>query len=388
MPAWVAAAVVLAGFTLYSAASTTHGFVSYYAASKLLLAGELGPPAYDDLWFGAYVQAVTHSAIREIFVPNPPTMALMAVPVAWLDAGLARAVWLAASLAAFLAATWSLIRHASRDRDVGTPAILLTVLAPAVFTNLRIGQGYLFVFAMFAFAVVRLSRGRDVAGGSLLGALLALKTSGVALAVLLAARRQWRALAAAAAIAMVLALAITPFIDASMWLGYPGHVRTYIDRPASAVTAYQTTLGLFRRLCIADPVWNPAPAASCAPLAFVVPALITGAATVVTAIVARRATGDAWLGAAAALAVLTLPAVAEPHFVLLGIPLLLVPLRPIELAVLAFLVIVPLEVTAERFTTGWTVLFAYPRLYAAWLLWVACIRRLREQLTTSLQPEP
>jgi hypothetical protein len=108
----------------------------------------------------------------------------------------------------------------------------------------------------------------------------------------------------------------------------------------------------------------------------------------VTAIVARRATGDAWLGAAAALAVLTLPAVAEPHFVLLGIPLLLVPLRPIELAVLAFLVIVPLEVTAERFTTGWTVLFAYPRLYAAWLLWVACIRRLREQLTTSLQPEP
>ena len=99
-----------------------------------------------------------------------------------------------------------------------------------------------------------------------------------------------------------------------------------------------------------------------------------------------------------ALAVLTLPAVAEPHFVLLGLPLLLVPLRPIEFAVLAFLIMVPLEVTAERFTTGWSVVFAYPRLYAAWLLWVACLRRLTGsptrglgalgQITTSLQPKP
>ena len=31
--------------------------------------------------------------------------------------------------------------------------------------------------------------------------------------------------------------------------------------------------------------------------------------------------------------------------------------------------IVPLELTAERFTVGWWALLAYPRLYAAWLLW-------------------
>ena len=80
MPAWVAAAVILAGFTWYSAASTTHGFVAYYAASRLLSAGELGPRAYDDQWFGAYVQSVTQSAVREIFTPNPPTMALMGSP--------------------------------------------------------------------------------------------------------------------------------------------------------------------------------------------------------------------------------------------------------------------------------------------------------------------
>ena len=52
VPAWGVAAVILAGFTYYSAGSLTHGFLTAYAASKLLVAGNLGPNAYDDRWFG------------------------------------------------------------------------------------------------------------------------------------------------------------------------------------------------------------------------------------------------------------------------------------------------------------------------------------------------
>jgi hypothetical protein len=377
--AWTLAALVLAAFTIYSARSITHGFVSYYAASKLLIAGELGPRAYDDRWFGAYVQDVTDSSVREIFIPNPPPMALMAAPLVWLDAPTARVVWLIASLLAFVTGAWALFQSSLRSgRHVSIAVTLLVLLSPAVFTNLRIGQGYLFVFAMFAMAVVLLTRGRDGAGGAMLGALLALKTSGVALAVLLVARRRWYALAAAAVVAVVIALAITPFIDWSMWLVYPDHVRAYVNRAASSVTAYQTTLSLFRRLCVADPVWNPSPAASCASMAFVIPALLTGGATLLTAILAARSRrAEPWLAAAAALSVLTLPAVAEPHFVLMGIPLLLVPLRSWELAIAGTLLIVPLEMTAERFTAGWSVLLAYPRLYAAWLLWAASVREMR-----------
>jgi hypothetical protein len=251
------------------------------------------------------------------------------------------------------------------------------MLAPAVFTNLRIGQGYLFVFALFAYSVLCLGRGRDAAGGALLGALLAIKTSGVALVVMLAAKQRWRALAAAVGVATLIALVVTPLIDPQMWLVYPDQVRAYVARPASSVTAYQTTLGLFRRLCVADPVWNPSPAANCAPIAFIVPALIVGAATLVTAILAFRSQHPyAWLATAAALSVLTLPAVAEPHFVLMAIPLALLPLRPIEFAVVAVLLVVPLEITAERLSSGWSVVFAYPRLYAAWLLWGAGIKEL------------
>jgi hypothetical protein len=373
------AAMVLTLFAIFSAGTMTHGFVSYYTASRLLVSGELGPRAYDDRWFGEAVQRMTSSDVREIFIPNPPTMSLMALPLVGLDAQPARAIWLTASLLAFIAGVAGLVRYRLRgNHDLPVPLLMLMLLAPAVFTNLRIGQGYLFVFALFAAATVLLLRGRDRLAGTCLGLLLILKTSGVALAALLIARRRWTALAAAAITAALLAIAITPFIDAGMWWVYPSQVRAYVDRPASSVTAYQTTLGLFRHLCVADPQWNPSPAANCAPVAFVLPTVMIGAATAITLLLARRSPRmEPWLAAAATLSVLSLPAVAEPHFVLMAIPLALLRLSVLEILFIGGLLIVPLEWTAERFATGWSSLLAYPRLYAAWWLWAAGIREMR-----------
>lgn len=355
------AAMVLTIAAMFSAGSVTHGFVSYYAASRLLVGGELGPRAYDDRWFGEAVQHMTASSVREIFIPNPPTMALMAAPLAGLRPQPARAAWLIASVAAFIAGIAALARQRARqNHELTIPVILLMMLAPAVFTNIRIGQGYLFVFALFAAAVVLLLRGGDRLAGVCLGLLLVLKTSGVALALLLIARRRWIALAAAIVTAGTIAIAITPFLDARMWIEYPAHVRAYVDRPTSSVTAYQTTLGLFRHLCVADPRWNPVPAANCAPIAFVAPALLIGAATAITMWLAWRSTRpEPWLAAAATLSVLSLPAVAEPHYVLMAIPLALLRLSLIETVLIGALLIVPLEWTAERFTEGWWSLLAY-----------------------------
>jgi hypothetical protein len=91
----------------------------------------------------------------------------------------------------------------------------------------------------------------------------------------------------------------------------------------------------------------------------------------------RAARMEPWLAAAAVLSVVTLPAVAEPHFVLMAIPLALLRLSLTDTVMVGALLIVPLEWTAERFTTGWWALLAYPRLYAAWLLWAFAVRELR-----------
>ena len=129
------AAMALAIFTVFSAGTITHGFVSYYTASRLLANGELGPLAYDDRWFGDRVQQLTASSVREIFTANPPTMALMALPLAGLDAQPARAIWLIVSLIAFIAGVAALVRYqALRNRDVSIPVLLLMLLSPAVFT--------------------------------------------------------------------------------------------------------------------------------------------------------------------------------------------------------------------------------------------------------------
>jgi hypothetical protein len=377
VPAWGFGAAILAGFTYYSAGSVTHGFLAYYAAARLLIDGALGPGAYDDAWFGAYLQQLTGTSIREIFTPNPPTMALMAWPIAALDHGVARVVWLSGSVTLFVAAVYALARERAKHDRVPIAALLLAMLAPAVFTNIRIGQGYLIVFALVAGAVVWIGRQRQLAGGAALGLALGLKLSGTALLLIIAAQQRWRAVAAACGVAMALALAVTPFIDSAAWWQYPDAVRAFVQRPSGSVTAYQTTLSLFRRLCVADPVWNPSPAASCEAIAFAIPYALVGVALLITAMFAYRSRDTrASLAAGVLLTVLAQPAAAEVHFILLGIPLLIVTLRPIELAVIAGLLIVPLELTAERFTTGWFVVFAYPRLYAAWLLWAACLRQL------------
>ena len=255
--------------------------------------------------------------------------------------------------------------------------LLLAMLAPAVFTNIRIGQGYLIVFTLFAAAALWLAQRRDVRGGTALGLVLGLKLSGTALLIVLAAGRRWRAIAVAALAAIALALAVTPFIDAAMWWQFPDVVRAFVQRPSGSVTAYQTTLSLFRRLCVADPVWNPSPAASCEGVAFAIPYTLLAIAMLITAVIVYRRNDPRQAAiAGTVLSLLALPAAAEVHFVLLGIPLLLLPLRTWELAIVGTLLIVPLEVTAERFTSGWPVLLAYPRLYAAWWLWAATVRRV------------
>ena len=379
MPAWGFGMAILAAFTIYSAASITHGFVAYYAAARLLVEGALGPNAYDDAWFGAYVQQLTGSNIREIFTPNPPTMALMAWPVAAFDHHIARAIWLFLSVAMFGGAVFALARHRERwDGSMPLVPLLLAMLAPAVFTNIRIGQGYLIVFVVFAAAVLALSERRDVRGGAALGVLLGLKLSGSGLLIALAAERRWRAMMVAALAAVALALAVTPFIDASMWLQYPDVVGAFVQRPSGSVTAYQTTLSLVRRLCVADPVWNPSPAAACPGVAFAIPYTSLAIAILITAVTVYRR-NDPRMAAIAGtiLSLLVLPVAAEVHYVLLGIPLLLLPLRTWELAIIGALLIIPLEVTAERFTSGWAVLLAYPRLYAAWWLWALSVRCAR-----------
>jgi Glycosyltransferase family 87 len=386
--AWVVGALALGAYTVrFSIGRTTHGFIAYYSAARLLATGQLGPSVYEDAWFRRYVQEITGTPVLEIFGPNTPAMALLAVPVAFLGPTSARTVWLIASLVAYLAAAAALVRQtAGSDTRLHAGLVALLLLSPAVFANLRTGQAYLFVFAAFAFAALALIRQQDLLAGALIGLALVLKSRGAPLLLLLVAARRLRAAAAAAIVFAAAAAATLILAGAEVWLRYPIYVWQFVRRGSASVTAYQTTAGLFRRLCVPDPVWNPSAALNCESLAVAAPTVLIAGATAITIWLAMRARPDSWIAAGLCLSLLAVPIAEEHHFVLLGIPIAFalrkhathaaqnLPWWPWLLFV--GLVLVPLDYTAHRFTAGWSILAAYPRLYATWLLWALTAREM------------
>lgn len=391
---WVVCLLVLGAYVLgFSIGRTTQGFIAYYAASRLLVTGHFGPWVYDDAWFMRYVQDITGTRIVEIFGPNTPTMALLALPLVVFGPSGARALWIATSFLGLALASALLVRHAiRRNESAHAVFVALMLLSPAVFANLRTGQAYLLVFAAFTAAALCLVRQQDVRAGVVIGVTLMLKSSGLPLLVLLVAQRRVRAVVAAVSVCGTGAVLLRLWVGPEIWPRYLAYVWEFVQRPSTSVTAYQTTRSLFRHLCIGDACWNPTPAANCATVATVVPPLLIGGAVLITVGAAFRARTELWVAAGVCLSVLAVPIAEEHQFVLLGIPMILVLQvrgRGAEREGasswwpwLAFsaLFVVPLGYTANRLSGGWSALAAYPRLYAAWLLWGLTVREmLRDQ---------
>ena len=135
------AAMVLAIFTVFSAGSITHGFVSYYTASRLLVSGELGPLAYDDRWFGEVVQRADGEQHPRDLHSQPADDGADGVAARGARRATRRDVWLVASFSLFLAGVAALVRYQAHAQSRhAVPVLLLMLLSPAVFTNLRSGR--------------------------------------------------------------------------------------------------------------------------------------------------------------------------------------------------------------------------------------------------------
>jgi hypothetical protein len=189
-----------------------------------------------------------------------------------------------------------------------------------------------------------------------------MKTSGAPLLVFLVVLRRWRAAGAALIAVGALAGAVWVKSGSAIWYRYPAYVDQFIARPASAVTAYQTTRGFLRHLC---PSCRPVSADAVMVGIFVLTAVL---------IWKRQVLDERALAATLTLSVLILPIAEDTQFVLLGVPLALwMSVENVSWAILlmlGILLIVPSSWTIQAFTIGWNSVLAYPRLYAAWLLWL------------------
>ena len=92
---WTAAAALgirMSVWLAHSVGQPSHGFVSHYAASRLVLEGRDVARFYDDAWFRSQVARFEPTVI-DLYGANLPTTSLLLLPLAPLDYHSARTLW-------------------------------------------------------------------------------------------------------------------------------------------------------------------------------------------------------------------------------------------------------------------------------------------------------
>lgn len=374
------------------------GFGAYYTASWLMVRGEFTPQAYDNEWFGAKMPMVMQEPdARDIIAPNLPTVGFALLPLVNLPPATARVVYLVASwLAGWLAL--AIVLWQTRPHIAGIArwrwlfgGSFFSWSAPFVF-NIGIGQFYGFLFLAMVVIWMLLVRGRNGGAGVLLGLAFMLKSAGSLLFLLPLLYRRWTFWIGAAGVMATMGAASFFYLQPETWLAYLQNVSATGNRPWVAVTAYQTTLGMLSHFFSLDATWNPAPIVDIPLLVRPLYLIITVLAVGVTALTLYRTKAPISLAVALllTLSVISVPFAEEYHFVMLLLPFAVVAQRVWEkqgrqrfflllgLGVGCALLFLPLPYEHPRLTVGWWALFAYPRLYGAWLLWMVGIGSIKK----------
>lgn len=173
-------------------------FVSFWAAGRLAASGHPAL-AYDLELHRALERTVTTIGPGFMPFPYPPPFLLAVVPVAIRPFWLAYLLWIGVTSGLFLAATWRLL----------PPRFAFA--HPAAIVNAIIGQNGFLTSSIFVFGISTVAA-QPLLGGAILGLLVVKPQLAILIPVALLASRNWRAIAAGIASALILlALAAAVF---------------------------------------------------------------------------------------------------------------------------------------------------------------------------------
>lgn len=210
---------------VYLAASLFHGtwlvgtdglpiatdFVNVWAGGRHVWDGHPAA-AYDAaLHKAAQVAALGHDFDGSYPWVYPPTFFFAAALVAALPLVAAHIVWVAATFAAFAAAMAGIMR--------GPLGLMMACAFPGIVANATVGQNGFVTAALIGGMLICLNS-RPVVAGLLLGLLSFKPHFGVLIPLVLIAGGYWRALFAAAATTLLLALAATLAFGFGAWEGF------------------------------------------------------------------------------------------------------------------------------------------------------------------------
>jgi hypothetical protein len=377
-----------------AAGKLTHGFLAYYVGAQVIKDGEPGARLYDEKWFSARVLANSGGQVTDIYLTNPPILAVAWLPLAYLPVETARKLWLGLSVIGLgltigliatqlagegqratsgpLAGAGQLAGSGQWLGAVGLTA-LCTLPAPTR-EQFQLGQMYSFLLLLHVIGWRAYARRQDTVAGIALGLAMALKISGWPVGLLMLAQRRWHAVAWSVAVGVGAAVLTLPWVGIEAWrMLFFVALPKALHWPAATLTAYQDTPGFWQHWLRYDARFNPTPIMN-APLVASVLSLSTTAIACFAVLRGQRPTYVSFAAAVALIELLS-PVAEQYHYMVLLLPLavlwhLACLLRSSgafwAAAAATFLIAWPMDYKAPH--PDWAVLASYPRLCGGWIV--------------------
>jgi hypothetical protein len=371
-------------------------FATYYTAADLFWHKPTQfAQVYDNQWFATQIDREAFHQATDIFTPNPPTMALLALPLLGLSGQTAWWVWTMGGLLAIAGGFW-LVGSVEK-----MPAFLLTLaFIVAIFLyaplrhNLSHGQVYGYLLGGICLVYWGIRTKQPIAAGMTLGVMLAVKLTGIWLFILLALHKQWRILSTAILTSIVIGCISLLQLGFEPWQTFVTLLPNTLSNPKYSIFPYQTIKSLVSHLFLFDATWNQNPIAHLPWLAnllqqigFWLPLLLTWRLGSRGKILPPpQLLYGLWIS----LLVTTAPQAQDYHYVLL-LPAFLLAFHHTHhtksnLFILIWLTIalglcaMRIDFNGLQWATGWLAFLGYPRVFGAFLLWGWFLHQLRSQI--------
>ncbi len=365
----------------------THGFTTYYTASYAVLHGGAADLNIDS----AFASWITRAGINvhEVNAGNVPTLSLLMIPFTVVSPQIAQTIWLILNIGMLAAVTWLAGLFCAEHNSAARwwIAAVFAVL-PAVRETIRYGQVYLLLALLSVVMLLALRKRQDIIAGIALAGIMLLKPYyGVLTLGLLVWSRRPRSILVSTLTILLVVVGSMPLL-AEAWPGFVPALVSINDIAWAGVPANQTLNSLSRHLFLYTPVWNPEPLADVPWLAVGLRYTLVAVLVIVTLRQGLRHRDDPfWICFPALTLMPVLAPVAEVHhYTMLSLPIAVAVTWLIDRktgkltesligAALILLIIPWPSLQDQAGWGGWHVLFAYPRLMGAIMLWTALTLR-------------
>ena len=379
--------IILAAYFIYfvvtNAPRATHGFATYYTASKLLSEGEDVSLFYDDDWFNDNVKRFVPE-VYEIYHVNMPTTSIIMLPLVKFDYSTARIIWTIFNFIILFAAVLLLIKKFKYKKFWVLLISILFLSYQPLYANILFGQAYILIFCLLTVAWYAYVSENEKLLGVAIGLIFILKSTSFIFWLFLLIQRRWRSLVWGLFTVSVVILFSLPWIGFDAWQTYAGKITGFVSNPSLSVTAYQTLHSFFHHVTTFSKEWNPEPLFNLPLLGNLLSIFsVLIIATVSSFIALKQNMSELAFGIFIIAGLIISPVSLDYHYTILLLPILMLinnirkdatSMLWVMILIFISLVAVYLPYASTRLEKGVWAVFAYPKLYGAIGLWGLFLR--------------